>query len=179
VSLMRFHGMDKNAWKRFDRSGSARYDITAAGFKYNMMDIQAALGLHQLERVEANWQRRRAIWARYQDAFAHLAVGRPTEPEPDTRHAHHLYTLMIDEATAGITRDAFLEAMTFHGIGTGVHYRALSEHPYYRERFGWRPDDHPHARDLGRRTVSLPLSPGLTDADVADVIEAVRRALPR
>jgi len=142
-----------------------------------MTDLQAALGLHQLERVEPGWKRRKAIWQRYQQAFAALPVERPAEPASGTRHAHHLYSILIDEQRAGISRDRFLEAMTWHHIGVGVHYLALPEHPYYRDTLGWRPEDVPHATRIGRQTVSLPLSPALTDEDVDDVIEAVRRTL--
>jgi len=177
IKVLALHGMSKDAWKRFSDEGYKHYDVVGCGFKYNMMDIQAALGIHQLERVESNWVRRQSVWARYQDAFASLPVVCPAEPEAHTRHAYHLYTLLVDEERSGISRDDFLAALTHHGIGTGVHYRALSEHPFYRDRFGWRSEEHPHATDIGRRTVSLPLSPGLTDADVDDVIEAVRRVL--
>ena len=147
----------------------------SAGFKYNMMDIQAAIGIHQLKRVEENWQRRREIWTRYQDAFANLPVTRPPEPDPTTRHAHHLYTLLIDEAVVYISRDAFLDAMTRENIGMGVHYLSVPEHPYYQKRFGWRAEEYPHATRIGRQTVSLPLSAKLTDSDVDDVVTAVRR----
>jgi dTDP-4-amino-4,6-dideoxygalactose transaminase len=133
--------------------------------------------LHQLARVEAAWMRRRAIWDRYQAAFADLPVIRPAEPEPDTRHAHHLYTLLIDAAHCDCERDAFLEHMTAQRIGVGVHYLSLPEHPYYQQRLGWRPEETPHAWRIGQQTVSLPLSPALSDADVDDVIAAVRAGL--
>ena len=93
------------------------------------------------------------------------------------RHARHLYTVLVDEDRAGIHRDQFIDAMTRQNIGVGVHYLSVAEHPHYQERLGWRPEDCPNARDIGRRTVSLPLSPGLTYDDVEDVILAVRRAL--
>ena len=174
LKTLALHGMSHDAWKRFSDSGYRHYQVVECGFKYNMMDLQAAIGLHQLARVEASWQRRRAIWARYQDAFADLSVTRPAEPEPRSRHAHHLYTLLIDEARCGRTRDGFLEHMTAHRIGVGVHYLSLPEHPYYQDHLGWRPEDNPNAMRIGRQTVSLPLSPALTDADVEDVIAAVR-----
>jgi len=139
-----------------------------------MMDIQAALGLHQLARVEALWPRRCALWQRYNVAFADLPVERPTEPEAGTRHAYHLYTLRVDPARAGITRDKFLDAMTAHRIGVGVHYMSIPEHPYYQRAFGWKPTDYPHAMRIGRETISLPLSAKLSDADAQDVIAAVR-----
>ena len=178
LKTLALHGMSHDAWKRFSDSGYRHYQVVECGFKYNMMDLQAAIGLHQLARVEASWQRRRAIWARYQDAFADLPVTRPAEPDPRSRHAHHLYTLLIDETRCGRTRDGFLAHMTAQRIGVGVHYLSLPEHPYYQDRLGWRPEDTPNAMRIGRQTVSLPLSPALTDADVEDVIAAVRWGIP-
>ncbi len=177
IKMLALHGMSKDAWKRFSDDGYKHYYVMEAGFKYNMMDIQAAIGIHQLERVERYWLRREGIWGRYQEAFAELPVLRPAAPEAGTRHAYHLYTLLIDEERAGITRDAFLDAMTSHNIGVGVHYLSIPEHPFYQQRFGWTPGHFPHAMRIGRQTVSLPLSPKLSDGDVEDVIEAVRRVL--
>lgn len=171
------HGMSRDAWKRFSASGYKHYEVVEAGFKYNMMDLQAALGLHQLTRLESFWPRRRQIWDRYQAAFADLALGLPADPQPQTRHAFHLYTVRVDPERCGIERDAFLDAMTARNIGVGVHYQAIPEHPYYRDRFSWDPRRWPVATAIGRQTVSLPLSPGLTDADVEDVIAGVREIL--
>lgn len=179
IKILALHGMSKDAWKRFSDEGYKHYQVVEAGFKYNMMDIQAAIGIHQLQRIEPFWRRRQEIWARYNAAFADLPVTPPAAPEPDTRHALHLYTLLIDEAQAGVTRDAFLNAMTADNIGVGVHYLSLPEHPYYQRTLGWRPEDFPHAARVGRQTVSLPLSARLTDGDVEDVVRAVRRALGR
>ncbi|HKQ48335.1 MAG TPA: DegT/DnrJ/EryC1/StrS family aminotransferase [Phycisphaerae bacterium] len=179
IKVLALHGMSKDAWKRFSDEGYKHYHVVEAGFKYNMMDLQAAIGIHQLQRVEANWLRRREIWRRYDEALAALPVGRPAAPEPETRHALHLYTLLIDEARCGMTRDGLLEAMTRQNIGVGVHYLSIPEHPFYRERFGWRPEEYPHAQGIGRQTVSIPLSARLTDEDVDDVIAAVRRCLKK
>jgi len=177
IKMLALHGMSKDAWKRFSDEGYKHYFVVETGFKYNMMDLQAALGIHQLRRVESNWRRREEIWQQYNEAFAGLPVTLPAEPEPDTRHAYHLYTILIDEDRAGITRDGFLEAMTARNIGVGVHYLSVPEHPVYQEKFGWRPEDYPQAMRIGRQTVSLPLSAKLTDAEVARVIEAVRGTL--
>ena len=117
------------------------------------------------------------IWAFYQQALADLPLVLPAEPEPGTRHGYHLYTVLIDAARCGVSRDGFLDAMNAARIGTGVHYLSIPEHPYYQQRFGWRPEQWPHAMRLGRQTVSLPLSPALTDADVERVIAAVRRII--
>lgn len=177
IKILALHGMSKDAWKRFSDEGYKHYQVVDAGFKYNMTDIQAAIGIHQLKRIDKYWERRREIWQRYNDTFAGLPVGLPAAPEPDTRHAYHLYTIMVDEERTGVGRDAFLNRMTENGIGVGVHYLAIPEHPFYQERFGWKPEDYPNATTIGRRTVSLPLSAKLDDEDVGDVITAVKRIL--
>jgi dTDP-4-amino-4,6-dideoxygalactose transaminase len=177
IKMLALHGMSKDAWKRFSDEGYKHYYVVETGYKYNMMDLQAALGIHQLRRVEANWKRRAAIWQIYNEAFADLPIELPAEPEPDTRHAYHLYTILVSDALAGIGRDEFLTAMTAAGIGVGVHYLSIPEHPVYQEKFGWRPEDYPNAMRVGRQTLSLPLSPKLTDAEVSRVIAAVRATL--
>ncbi len=179
AKVLALHGMSKDAWRRFSDEGYKHYYVVECGFKYNMMDIQAAIGIHQLASVEENWQRRRVIWQTYQQAFAELPVTRPAEVEANTRHAYHLYTLLIDETRCGVSRDQFLDAMTAHKIGVGVHYLSIPEHPYYQERFGWRPEEYPHAMRVGRQTVSLPLSPKLSNGDVEDVVTAVINILSR
>ncbi len=179
LRTLALHGLSKDAWRRFQDDGYKHYYVVEPGFKYNMMDLQAAIGIHQLHRVESNWDRRQEIWTRYQAAFEDMPVTRPAAPLPGTRHGYHLYTLLVDETVAGIGRDAFVDEMTRNNIGVGVHYLGISEHPCYQQRFGWRPEDHPHATKIGRCTVSLPLSAKLTDDDVNDVIAAVRRILDR
>lgn len=177
IKMLALHGMSKDAWNRFGDEGYKHYYVVKCGFKYNMMDLQAALGIHQLARVEQNWQRRRAVWDTYHRAFADLPLTLPTEPAADTRHGYHLYTILVDQPRTGINRDAFLDAMTRQNIGVGVHYLSIPEHPYYQERFGWKPEDYPEAMRIGRQTVSLPLSPKLGNGDVEDVIAAVRKVL--
>lgn len=175
IKVLALHGMTKDAWKRFSDTGYKHYEVVDAGFKYNMMDLQAAIGIHQLQRIEPYWLRRREIWRQYNAALSDLPLTLPADPQPQTRHAFHLYTILVDEERAGLSRDQFLDAMTAHNIGIGVHYRSLPEHPFYQNAFGWRPEMFPHAARIGRQTVSLPLSPKLSDEDVQDVIEAVRR----
>jgi dTDP-4-amino-4,6-dideoxygalactose transaminase len=177
LKILALHGMDKDAWKRFSDEGYKHYQVVEAGFKYNMMDIQAAIGIHQLERVETYWKRREEIWQVYNEAFADLPVDLPADPEPDTRHGYHLYTLLIDEKRAGLSRDKFLNAMTAENIGVGVHYLSLPEHIFYQKNFGWKPEDYPNAMCVGRQTVSIPLSPKLSNEDVEDVITAVRKII--
>jgi dTDP-4-amino-4,6-dideoxygalactose transaminase len=177
LKRLALHGMSKDAWARFADDGYRHYQVEDCGFKYNMMDLQAAIGLHQLRRVEAHWRRRREIWEWYETALADLPIGRPAPPAAGTRHAFHLYTILIDERRSGISRDAFLDAMTAHNIGVGVHYQSVPEHPFYQRTFDWKPDDYPQAMRIGRQTVSLPLSARLSDRDLEDVIRAVRTIL--
>ncbi|KRA76743.1 UDP-4-amino-4,6-dideoxy-N-acetyl-beta-L-altrosamine transaminase [Lysobacter sp. Root667] len=171
------HGMNKDAWHRFSDKGYRHYQVVECGFKYNMMDLQAAIGLHQLARVESAWRRRREIWQRYDLELDPTALGLPASANADMRHAYHLYTVMVNGTRAGINRDTFLDRMNQLGVGTGVHYLSLPEHPYYQQRLGWHPEHYPNATRIGRETVSLPLSPKLTDADVDRVIATVGRAL--
>jgi dTDP-4-amino-4,6-dideoxygalactose transaminase len=177
LKVLALHGMSKDAWQRFGDEGYKHYQVVEVGFKYNMMDLQAAIGIHQLERIAAYWQRRQEIWQRYNQAFADLPIGLPAQLEPDTVHGYHLYTILIDETKTGISRDAFLKAMHAQNIGVGVHYLSITEHSYYQETFRWQPKDYPNATRIGRQTVSLPLSAKLTDMDVEDVIVAVKRCL--
>jgi dTDP-4-amino-4,6-dideoxygalactose transaminase len=177
IKTLALHGLSADAWERFSDEGFKHYEVTEPGFKYNMMDLQAALGIHQLRRVEANLVRRREVWAVYDDAFAGLPVFLPPPEEEGTRHARHLYTLLLDVDRLRAGRDEVQQALHGQRIGTGIHYRALHLHRYYREAFGYARGDLPKAAWISDRTLSLPLSPKLTDDDVEDVIFAVRRTL--
>ena len=116
TKVLSLHGMTKDAWSRFSDEGYKHYRVVEAGFKYNMMDLQAAIGIHQLERVETAWIRRKEIWDRYQEAFQGLPIGTPAEPDPDTRHAYHLYTIAINKDACGISRDEMLTLMQQAGV---------------------------------------------------------------
>lgn len=177
VKRLALHGMSKDAWNRFGDDGYKHYQVVECGFKYNMMDIQAAIGIPQLERVDTNWSRRENIWQRYQAAFENLPITRPLEPEVGTRHGYHLYTLLIDESRCGIDRDEILQRMTKLGVGVGVHYMSIPEHPFYQQKFKWNSNDYPNAKKIGQQTVSIPISPKLSDEEVAKVIHAVSRSL--
>ena len=179
IKTLALHGMSKDAWKRFSDSGYQHYYVEEAGYKYNMIDIQAALGIHQLNRVDHNWQRRQTIWRHYNDAFSDLPVTLPLPTSPKNRHGYHLYTLLIDKKYTSISRDEFLDAMFSMNIGTGVHYLSIPEHPYYRKKYGWQPKDFPNAMKIGRETASLPLSAKLKDEEVEDVIKSVTNIISR
>ncbi len=177
VRALRLHGLSGDAWKRFSDDGFKQYEIVEPGFKYNMMDLQAAMGLHQLARVEEGLVRRTQVWSRYNDAFSHLPVVLPSPDAEGTRHARHLYTLLLDLDRLTADRDTIQAALHRQHIGTGVHFRALHLHRYYREVHGYQRGDFPNAEWISERTLSLPLSSALTEGDVDDVVFAVTRTL--
>ena len=178
IKTLGLHGMSKDAWKRFGDEGYKHYQVVECGYKYNMMDMQAAIGIHQLQRVKPYWLKRQILWKLYDEAFAYLPIDLPAPVERDTRHAYHLYTILIDQQRCGLGRDEFLDAMALQNIGVGVHYLSIPEQPFYQQTFGWSPEEYPNATRIGRQTVSLPLSAKLTSEDVEDVISAVRLTLP-
>jgi dTDP-4-amino-4,6-dideoxygalactose transaminase len=177
LKVLGLHGMSQDAWKRFGDDGFKHYQVVECGFKYNMMDMQAAMGIHQLKRIEEYWQRRSKIWQQYMDAFVDLPLGLPATVEENTRHAYHLFTILVDKERTGISRDHFLDRMTQEGIGVGVHYMSIPEHPYYQQTFGWKPEDYPNAMRIGRQIVSLPISAKLTENDLEDVVQSAKKAV--
>jgi dTDP-4-amino-4,6-dideoxygalactose transaminase len=174
IKILALHGMTKDAWARFSDKGYKHYDVVELGFKYNMTDMEASLGIHQLNRVELNWKRRAKIWQRYNDEFCDLAVTIPAPTGTSMKHSYHLYTLLIDKEKCGMNRDEFMQEMYKRNIGTGVHYRSIPELSFYQRVYGFKPEEYPIAMRIGRQTVSLPLTPGLNDRDVDYVIWAVR-----
>lgn len=179
AKMLSLHGMSKDAWRRYSDTGYAHYTVEAAGFKYNMMDLQAAIGIHQLAAVEKNWVRRQTIWNYYQHKLKDLPLVLPAMPAPGTRHAYHLFPILIDKSNCGVERDEFIDRMTNLNIGVGVHYICLTEHPFYREQYNWSNDDCPVATKIGHQTVSIPLSAALTDEDLEDVVSAIKLSLDK
>lgn len=171
------HGMSSDAWKRFSDEGYKHYEVVYPGFKYNMTDIAASLGLCQLPRLDSWMKRREAIWAQYDAAFSGLPCWVPESSNPNDYHARHLYTLLLDIDNLDISRDQMIIELHKRGIGTGVHYRALHLHQYYRERFGFKPDDFPNANWISDRTFSIPLSANLSDHEVDRIISSVKELL--
>ena len=177
LRMLRLHGLSADAWKRYSDTGFKHYEAVALGFKCNMTDVQASLGLPQLARIE-EWSRRRmSIWTRYNEAFATLPVTTPAGWPAADRHALHLYTLMLDLDRLSANRDTIAHALHLEGVGTGVHYRGLHLQPLYRDRYNLRPEMFPTASRISAQTLSIPLSPALSDRDVDDVTEAVQRVL--
>jgi len=177
IKIISLHGMTKDAWKRFSDSGHKHYKVIECGYKYNMMDLQAAIGIHQLKKINLYWDIRQKIWQRYQQELSNLNVSLPADPDPNSRHAYHLYSILIDEKVCGVSRDSFLDKMIAQNIGIGVHYLCIADHPFYQSKYGWNPDDYPNATRIGQQTVSLPLSAKLTNEDVADVVKAVSKCI--
>lgn len=166
------HGMDKDAWKRYDRSGSWFYEVTELGFKYNLSDIQSALGLTQLAKMDGMMDRRREIACRYHRALADLPAFEVPACAEDVEHAWHLYILRLNEDAIRIDRDRFIQEMAARGVGCSVHFIPVHLHPFYRDRFGFRPEDFPVAYHEFRRALTLPLFPAMTDREVDHVISA-------
>jgi dTDP-4-amino-4,6-dideoxygalactose transaminase len=171
--IMSLHGISRDAWKRYTADGTWRYDIIAPGYKYNLTDIAAALGLAQLAKLERMWRRRVAIARRYDEAFASYAELQLPPRSTTSKHAWHLYMLRIDSERIAGGRDAFYEAMRSRNIGVSVHFIPLHIHPYYRDTYGFKPEDFPLALGEFLREISLPIYSRMSDSDVEDVITAV------
>lgn len=171
--ILSLHGMSKDAWKRYEKSGDWRYEVVEPGFKYNMTDIQASIGLVQLQKLDRFQSRRREIVRRYQEAFSEEeALELPVERE-EVEHAWHLYVLRLRVGHLTISRNQFIEKLKQFQIGASVHFIPVHMHPYYYKKYGFAESDYPVTFQAFQRMVSIPLHPGLSDQDVADVIEAV------
>jgi len=171
--VVALHGMSADAWKRYDKGGTWRYDIVMPGFKYNMTDIAASIGLHQLKKLERFACRRQQIVRRYNQAFSADDALLTPACRGHVEHAWHLYVLRIRPEALSIDRDAFIDALSARNVGTSVHFIPIHMHSYYATKYGYQPQDFPVAADAFQRILSLPLHPGLSDADVDDVISAV------
>ncbi len=178
VERLALHGLSLGAWQRFSDAGFRHYEVVRPGFKYNMTDVQAGLGLHQLARLDRWIERRSELWDRYDALLEGLPLKTPAAPEPDTVHARHLYQVLLD-GDAPLTRDALLDDLAARQIGTGVHYRGVHLQPFYREKYGLQPGDFPVANSISERTLSLPLSPKVSERDQDDVVRALTEALTR
>jgi perosamine synthetase len=177
--IMALHGISKNAWKRYTAEGSWYYEIIAPGYKYNMTDIAAAMGLVQLRKAELMWQRRCEIALRYNEAFGTLPELQIPADCPYCRHAWHLYLLRLNLDRLHIDRAQFIQELKELNIGTSVHFIPLHLHPYYAETYGYAPTDFPVAFGEYQRVISLPIYSKMSDQDVEDVINSVSRVVHR
>jgi dTDP-4-amino-4,6-dideoxygalactose transaminase len=172
VERLALHGLSLGAWQRFSDAGFRHYEVVRPGFKYNMTDVQAAVGLHQLPKLDAWIERRAELWGRYDRLLEGLPLETPPPPEPGTRHSRHLYQVLL-EPDARMARDELLDALSARNIGTGVHYRGVHLHPFYRDKYRLSPEDFEVATAISDRTLSLPLSPKVTESDQDDVVAAL------
>jgi dTDP-4-amino-4,6-dideoxygalactose transaminase len=173
IKIYGLHGLSADAWARFSDQGYKHYEVVFPGFKYNLTDMAACIGLIQLPQVDGWLVKRAELWDEYNTAFDGLPVTLPMPPEEGSTHARHLYTLLIDDEAA-VNRDQYIVEMHKRRIGTGVHYRAVHLHPYYRDKFGLKPEDFPNATYISDRTVSLPLSAKITEQDKERIVTATR-----
>jgi dTDP-4-amino-4,6-dideoxygalactose transaminase len=173
IRMMRLHGMSRDAWKRYRADGNWRYEIIEAGYKYNLTDLQSALGLVQLARCMEMWKSRARIAQKYTQALASMEAYHSLPVASDVQHAWHLFVVLVDPSKLCIHRDQVIEELRERGIGTAVHFIPLHLHRYYREKWGYHTGDFPIAEEYFDRCISLPIYPGMTDEDVTQVIEAL------
>jgi dTDP-4-amino-4,6-dideoxygalactose transaminase len=177
VAIMSLHGMSKDAWKRYSLSGYKHWDIVYPGYKYNMFDLQAAVAIPQLAKIEAFWERRKELKARLDAAFRNVPeIVLPAE-RPYGKHAYHLYPIILRTEDLTVDRDGVMDAIQRENVGVGVHFRAVHLHPYYMDHWGFTRGMFPNAEYYSDRTISLPLYPKMTDADADDVIRAVQTVI--
>jgi perosamine synthetase len=173
MRLMSLHGLSRDAWNRYSGGGSWDYQIVAPGFKYNLTDIAAALGIHQLARAESMRDARESISLKYSDKFRSIAEVETPYVGDNTRQSWHLYPIRLHLERLTITRNVFMDALQKKGVGCSVHWRPLHLHPYYGETFGWMPDDFPIASREWERLISLPLFPSMSTEEIDHVVESV------
>jgi perosamine synthetase len=174
MRIMSLHGISKDAWKRYTSEGSWYYEILYPGYKYNLTDIAAAIGIEQLKKCNRFWEVRQRCAALYNEGFQDIPAITVPHVAQDVQHAWHLYIIQLDLEQLRIGRSEFVDLLKKKNIGTSVHFIPLHLHPYYRDTFGYRPADFPNASAVFERIISLPIYPKMTEADVQDVIDAVR-----
>jgi len=173
IKILRLHGISKDAWKRYSDQGSWYYEVIDAGYKYNMTDIQAALGLAQLRKVEWMWGKRNKIAEKYTAGFRDSEIIIPPHVKPDRISAWHLYVIKLNLEALKIDRTNFIEELKTRGIGTSVHFIPLHKHPFYKKTFGYNSKDFPNSEWIYERIISLPIYPGMSDEEVEYVIEGL------
>lgn len=175
IKITRLHGMNRDAWKRYSKQGSWFYEVVMPGFKYNMTDIQAALGLTQLEKLEYMWEKRKKVAKKYTEAFRDMEEIITPIVKGQRISAWHLYAIKLALRKLKINRNQFINELKNRGIDTSVHFIPLHLHPYYRKTFGYKKGDFPVAEDVYERMISLPIYPGMTERAVLRVIEVVKK----
>jgi dTDP-4-amino-4,6-dideoxygalactose transaminase len=178
VERLALHGLSAGAWQRYSDAGFKHYEVVEPGYKFNLTDMQAALGIHQLPQLDGWIDRRAELWQRYDDLLSDLPLILPPPPSAEMRHARHLYQVRVTP-DAGVGRDEVLEGLRRQRIGSGVHYRGVHLHPYFRDRYAIVPESLPVATAISDTTLSLPLAPDLDDTDQNDVVAALEHTFAR
>ncbi|MCD6352992.1 MAG: DegT/DnrJ/EryC1/StrS family aminotransferase [Proteobacteria bacterium] len=177
VRILSLHGISRDAWKRYSDEGYRHWEILYAGYKYNMFDLQAAVGLHQMDRIDQFRENRKKYVTRYNEAFKEILEVEPLRTKPDVKHAHHIYPILLNLNMLTADRDQIMNAIQAENIGIGIHFRAVHLHPFYRDKFGFQPGKLPIAEDASQRILSLPLYPGMSEEDLEDVISVVKKVI--
>ncbi|MGQ9499253.1 MAG: aminotransferase class I/II-fold pyridoxal phosphate-dependent enzyme [Dissulfurimicrobium sp.] len=180
IRRLRFHGISRDAWRRYSKGGSPQYEVEEPGFKYNMMDIQAAIGIHQLKKLDEFNEKRAVLASNYKKLLSDVPQIRPLGSVPyKHRHSWHLFVVRLEIEALSIDRDRFIQALQEENIGTGLHFPAVHLQKYYRERYGFRKGVFPNAEWNSERLFSLPLYPLLEEKDQVDVVSAIKRVIKR
>lgn len=177
IRILRLHGISKDAWKRYGSEGYKHWDVIYPGYKYNMFDIQAALGLHQLKKIERFWKIRKTYVEMYDDAFKSIPEIILLSRRPHIKHSYHLYVILVKNEDLKVDRDTIMNLIQSEGVGIGIHFRSLHLHPFYRRTFHFKRGDFPNAAYASERVISLPLYPALQEKDVRRVIKVVKKVI--
>lgn len=177
IRILSLHGISRDAWKRYGLEGYRHWDILYPGYKYNMFDLQAAIGICQLEKIEKFWKRRKEIVEQYNQAFSEEPALKLLSTSKENKPAYHLYVVVIKTEMLKADRDQIMNAIQAEGIGIGIHFRSIPQHPYYIKKYGYKKGSLPNAEYVSERVLSLPLYPAMTEKDVESVIQAVRKVL--
>jgi len=177
VRILSLHGISRDAWKRYSDEGYRHWEILYAGYKYNMFDLQAALGLHQMDRIEQFWETRKKYVTRYNKAFQEIPEIKPLHIKPGVKHAYHLYPILLKLEMLKADRDQVMNAIQAENIGVGIHFRAIHLHPFYRKKYGFVPGTLPVAEKVSQRILSLPLYPRMSEEDLEDVVAVVKKVI--
>ena len=177
IKVSALHGLSKDAWSRYSDKGYKHYQVTELGFKYNMTDLQASLGIDQLDNIEKLWKRRKKIWEFYFDELKNLKLEVTPKSPKIVKNAYHLFQLKIYNKKSGLSRDQMIYKLHKRKIGTGVHYLSIPSHKFYKNKFKWKKNDYPNATSIGNRTLSLPLSPYLKDQEINYIVDNIKKIL--
>jgi len=179
IKILSLHGMSRDAWHRYSDSGYKHYQVEYPGYKYNMMDLQAAIGIHQIAKIDRLDQRRQELWDFYNEELKGLPITLPTREMDGCKHALHLYTILVDKERAGLSRDEFMQEMHERGIGSGVHFIPVHMHKYYQEKLNYKKGDYPVAEYIGDRTVSIPLSAKITTEEAEKIVDTIKNIIEK